>query len=288
MIARRYNIRKFDLFLGDTKLLKGYFGKFSLFCAAVMVLVVLNTSKFENIRSTLYDFSGTTYSAVSYPIYWAKSKYISLKNYFTVLGDNKDIYLENQKLKEELHSLGLLKKENEDLKQLLNFQDNISFSKVTGRVVLESSEDFHARYLLNVGLQNGIQKGNAVVDHNRLVGRVMDVSDRYSKIQLLTDKHSKVPISILNTHWRGVAAGTYQDGHLKLLYLPENAEVNDGQIVVTSGEERYIPHGIYVGKIIKRDKEIYIEVPKNTNENLALVSVLKLEDNFADARTKTR
>ena len=116
MIARRYNIKKFDLFLGDTKLLKGYFGKFSLFCAAIMVLVILNTSKFENIRNKLYDFSGATYSAASYPVYWAKNKCLSIQNYFTVLEDNKNIYLENQKLKEELHSLELLKRENEYLK----------------------------------------------------------------------------------------------------------------------------------------------------------------------------
>jgi rod shape-determining protein MreC len=154
--------------------------------------------------------------------------------------------------------------------------------------VLGSSEDFHDRYLLNIGLENGVQKGNAIVDSNGLIGKITDVSDKSSTIQLITSNDSKVPISILGTHYRGVAAGTYKDGYLKLLYLPEEAEVNEGQIVVTSGAERYIPHGIYIGKIVKQDKEIYVEVAKNDDKNLSMVSVLKLEDNFADARKKPK
>ena len=287
MTTYRYNIRRFDLFYGSIKLLRRHVGKLLLF-SAILTTLAFNTQKFENLRNKCNDISGATYTTISYPIYWIKDKYQAMKTYIVVLKDDKNIYLENQKSREELRNLAILKKENDDLKQLLNFQDNFIFSKITGRVVLGSSEDFHDRYLLNIGLENGVQKGNAIVDSNGLIGRITDVSDKSSTIQLITSNDSKVPISILGTHYRGVAAGTYKDGYLKLLYLPEEAEVNEGQIVVTSGEERYIPHGIYIGKIVKQDKEIYVEVAKNDDKNLSMVSVLKLEDNFADARKKPK
>ena len=284
MVKNRDNTKKFYLLFGNIKLLKRHVNK--IFLLLVIILLSLNIPEFRGVRYKVHDILVSTYSVASYPMCWVQNKYDELKNYIFMLTNSRDTYLENQKLKEKLRDLELIRIENQDIKQLLNFQDNFIFSKITGRVVLESHENFRNYYLLNIGIQNGVQKGNAIVAHDRLIGRVIDVSNKSSKMQLLTDKNSKIPVSILNTHYWGVAAGLDKSGYLRLLYLTDESEIKDGQIVVTSGKGGYIPHGIYVGEVIKREGEIYIEICPKISKKLALVSVLKLEENFANANTK--
>ncbi|WPX97308.1 rod shape-determining protein MreC [Candidatus Bandiella euplotis] len=286
MVKDRYRTKKIDLLSSNTKLFKTVYGKLFLLIVFSITLVCLNVPSFKTFRDRAHDVSGATYSIVSYPIYWVKNNYDAVREYLTTLREGKEIYLENQKLKEDLLHLNLVKEENEELKRLLNFQNNFVFSKITGRVVLESNEDLYSQYLLNIGLKNGVQKGNAVISHNRLVGRVIDVSEKTSKIQLLTDKDSKVSISIVNTSYKGIATGTYSNNRLKILYLPSDAKLEVGQMVVTSGVKHSMPYGLYVGKIVKYDNEFYIEVSESFNKKFALASILRLQENFADARKK--
>ena len=283
-MKNRDNTKRLYLFIFNIKLLKKHINK--IFFLLLIALLSLNIHELKEVRDKLYNVSVSIYSTTSYPIYWAQSKYYELKSYIIILTSSKDMYLENQRLKEKLQYLELIKTENRDLKQLVNFRDNLTFSKITGRVVLESHESFHNHYLLNIGSQNGIQKGNAIVAQDRLIGRVVDVSSKFSKMQPLTNKTSKIPVSILNTQYWGIASGLNKGGYLKLLYLTDESEIEDGQIVVTSGEGGYIPHGIYVGKTVKKNGGVYVEICPKLNKKLSLVSVLKLKDNFADASTK--
>ena len=283
-MKNRDNTKRLYLFILNIKLLKKHINK--IFFLLLIALLSLNIHELKEVRDKLYNVSVSIYSTTSYPIHWAQSKYYELKSYIIILTSSKDMYLENQRLKEKLQYLELIKTENRDLKQLVNFRDNLTFSKITGRVVLESHESFHNHYLLNIGSQNGIQKGNAIVAQDRLIGRVVDVSSKFSKMQPLTNKTSKIPVSILNTQYWGIASGLNKDGYLKLLYLTDESEIEGGQIVVTSGEGGYIPHGIYVGKTVKKNGGVYVEICPKLNKKLSLVSVLKLKDNFADASTK--
>ena len=180
----------------------------------------------------------------------------------------------------------LIKAENNDLRRLVNFQDNLQFSRITGRAVIESYEGFEKQYLLNIGSRNGISKGNAIVNHNRLIGRVMDVSDQSSKMRLINDKNSKIPVSILGTEYNGVASGINKKNYLKLSYLPQDINIEDGKIVITSGEGGYMPYGVYVGKTKKIVDEIFVETCLNCNNIIRLVGILKLEENFASAKKK--
>ena len=272
------------MLIWDIKLLKKHANK--IFLLLLTALLSFNIPEFKGVRDKLYDISASVYSIVSYPVYWTQNKYNELKGYIVILNTNKDIYLENQRLKAKLQDLELIIKENNDLKQLVNFRDNFTFSKVTGRVVLESRENFHNHYLLNIGTENGIQKGNAIVSKDRLIGRVIDVNSKFSKMQPLTNKGSKIPVSILNTNYWGIAAGLGQDKHLDLLYLTDDLEIREEQTVVTSGEGGYMPYGIYVGKIVKKDEKAYVEICPKAHKKLSLVSVLKLKENFADAGTR--
>ena len=194
MIQNRDDIKKFRLVIWYVMLLKKHIGKVLLL--SFIALLSLNIPEY-NIRDKLHNISVSIYSVASYPIYWTQNRYNELKDYVVMFTSAKDVYLENQRLKAKLQDLELIMTENNDLKQLVNFHDNFIFSKVTGRVVLESHENFRHYYLLNIGTENGIQRGNAIVTKNRLIGRVIDVNSKFSKMQPLTNKGSKIPVSTL-------------------------------------------------------------------------------------------
>ena len=73
---------------------------------------------------------------------------------------------------------------------------------------------------------------------------------------------------------------------LKLFYLPQDINIEDGKIVITSGEGGYMPYGVYVGKTKKIGDEIFVETCLNCNNAIRLVGILKLEENFASAKKK--
>lgn len=284
MIKSRDKIKSFKLFFGGKKKLKKRVKGIVLFFA--VLLLVIDMAKFKFIHSKFHDLSSVTYSAISYPLFLVQNSYSEIKNYILLISTNKTVYLENQKLKEQVQGLELIKAENNDLRRLVNFQDNLQFSKVTGRAVIESYEGFEKQYLLNIGSRNGVSKGNAIVNRNRLVGRIIDVSQKSSKMQLITNKNSKIPISILGTEYNGIAGGINKEKYLKVFYLPQDINIDDGKIVITSGEGGYMPYGVYVGKTKKIDGEIFVETCLNCNNVIRLVSILKLEENFASAKKK--
>ena len=258
----------------------------ALLLISIFTLLAIDNLKFKILNKKFYDISSATYSIISYPIHSIQGKYFEVKNYFSLINSKQNIYLENQQLKKLIQNIELIKEENKDLKRLVNFQDNFHFSKITSRVVVESIDSFDKQYLLNIGLYNGVKKGYAIVNEDKLIGRVIDVNDSSSKMQLISSNQSKIPVMILGTEYSGIVSGDKTEGYLRLFYLSQHAKIDDNAIVVTSGEGGYIPYGIYVGKIKKYNGQFFVKTCLNCNDSLRLVSVLKPEENFADAKKK--
>ena len=283
MIKVLDNSKKMRVFLCNKKQLKKRIKIIILFC--VLMLLTIDLLKFRSLNKKFNDLSSITYSVISYPIFLIQNKYLEIKNYLFVLSSYRNLDQENQNLKKQVRNLELLTVENNDLKKLVNFKDNFVFSKVTSRPVIVLFEGLKKQYLLNIGAVNGIKKGNAVVNNDKLIGRVIELSKKSSKIQLLTDKNSKIPVIILGTGYSGVASGQNNKKSLKLFYLPQEVDIKDGKAVITSGEGGYVPYGIYVGKTKQIKDEVFIDISSDDNKVLSLISVLKLEENFSSAKT---
>lgn len=284
MLKNRDHTKEFKLFFIGKKKLRQKIKSIVLFLA--FLLITVDMVKFKFIHSRFHDLSSITYSAISYPLFLVQNSYLEVKNYILLMSINKDVYVENERLKEQVKNLKLIEAENNDLRRLVNFQDNLQFSKITGRAVIESYDGFEKQYLLNIGSKNGVNKGNAIIDSDRLIGRVIKVNEQSSNMQLITSKNSKIPILVLGTEYSGIASGENKENYLKLFYLPQGIDIEDGKTVITSGKGGYMPYGIYVGKTKKINGEIFVEICSNCSNTMRLVSILKLEENFANAKRK--
>ncbi|WP_259780764.1 rod shape-determining protein MreC [Aestuariispira ectoiniformans] len=173
------------------------------------------------------------------------------------IGDTQtmvNLYEENQRLREE--NLRLLQwrsvaqqlnVENTRLRNLMALKRDDARRYITGRVIGVGGS-FVRSVTLNIGKNDGVRKGFAAVVGEGVVGRVAEVGHRSSRVLLLTDLNSRLPIVIESTRVRAVLAGD-NSTEPHLIYLPADAALEVGQRVVTSGHGGAFPPGLPVGVV---------------------------------------
>ena len=147
-----------------------------------------------------------------------------------------------------------LEAENERLRRLLDVRDR---QKVNGRVaqiIYAARDPFSRRVIVDKGQQDTISAGQPVVDDVGIIGQVTRVFPFVSEITLITDKDQAVPVQILRTGQRSVVFGL-GNGQLELRYLPANADVQNGDTLVTSGLDGIFPRGLPVARVVHIERD---------------------------------
>jgi rod shape-determining protein MreC len=146
------------------------------------------------------------------------------------------------------------RRENEELRQLLNMRKPSGGSGVAADVVSLASTDLARRITLNVGARQGVRPKDVVYTARGVVGQVIQVSPLTSKVLLLTDRQSGVGAMTARTTARGVVKGTGKSD-CKMMYLDFQADVREGDLVVTSGESEIFPKGLIIGRVLRVEKD---------------------------------
>ncbi len=139
--------------------------------------------------------------------------------------------------------------ENERLRKLLNARDRAGNSAILGTVLYESRDRFSHKVVLHVGTDDGVRAGNPVIDDVGVVGQVTRAFKNTAEVTLLTDKDQSIPIQIVRNGLRGIAFGGTDPGTLDLRFMAANADVENGDVAVTSGLDGLYPEGLPVGKV---------------------------------------
>jgi rod shape-determining protein MreC len=173
------------------------------------------------------------------------------RNYFLLVG----VEAENQKLKKNLLELEASRfqcretqAENLRLKTLLQYSLANTYTVVPAQVIGRNQNSGYFSLTLNQGQRAGLRPGLPVATSQGLVGRISEVGFQESKVILLTDRNSAVPIVMERTRSQGIARGT-GDGKLEIRYLSRLEDVGVGDLALTSGLEGIYPKGIRVGQI---------------------------------------
>lgn len=144
----------------------------------------------------------------------------------------------------------LAERENERLRRLLGARERIGNGAILGSVLYESRDRFSHRIVLHVGTDDGVRAGSPVIDDIGVVGQVTRVFRNTSEVTLLTDKDQSIPIQIARNGLRGVAFGGADPGTLDLRFMAANADIENGDLAVTSGLDGVYPTGLPVGKVM--------------------------------------
>jgi rod shape-determining protein MreC len=166
-----------------------------------------------------------------------------------------NVYEENTMLKQDQGHLlqwqvvaKKLEAENKNLRKLLNFPVEPAAGFITARVIADTGGAFANSLVINVGNNSGVRKGQSTITGEGLLGRVTDVGKRSSRILLITDLNSRIPVVIQSSQARAIMAGnnTHQP---RLIHLSPGALVGQGDLIVTSGHGGAFPPGIPVGLV---------------------------------------
>jgi rod shape-determining protein MreC len=210
---------------------------------------------------------------LSYPVRAAGNTREAIQRYFFAVEENLELKKSNRQLAQQISILLEQAAENQRLKRLIHVVEQGYQPIVTARVLTDVSGPFARSILISAGLQNGVEKGMAVVNDEGLVGRVTDVGLISARVLLITDINGRVPVVASVSRERAILAGNNGDAPT-LEYLPLDSNIQSGEMVVTSGEGLLFPPGILVGKIQIGEDKTYHVTPAVTWHRLDLVSVL--------------
>ena len=159
--------------------------------------------------------------------------------------------LKSQELRNSaaLQVMKSMESENKHLRELLAMREHIARDFIPAEILYGHRDPFTRRVVVDHGIQHGVHAGWAVVDENGVIGQVTRVFPWLSEVTLITDKEQAVPIQAVRSGLRGVTFGIGYDGTLELRFMPVNADIKNGDLLVTSGIDGTYPAGLPVAVV---------------------------------------
>lgn len=226
---------------------------------ALMMLGKADTVLAERLRTVIADVASPVIDLMSRPAGVVAEVVGNVRELSAIREENRHLREQNQLLLRWQTVAQQLEAQNDSLKSLLNFVPQPGSTFVTARVVADTGGAFAQSLLVTAGERELVQKGQAVVSGEGLVGRVAEVGRRSSRILLITDINSRIPVVVGNSHQRAILAGD-NTNQPRLVYLRSPQAVVAGDPVVTSGDAGAFPPGLPVGVVTSiNDNEIRIE-----------------------------
>ena len=215
----------------------------------LLILWRIDNPRLERVRMSLVDSVAPSMGWVSEPVDFAWNVARDYRNFFDVYDQNKALRREIQSLKSWRERARLLEEENAQLRALNNVRIATRTSFVTGEVIADSGGPFLQSALVNVGRGDGVENGAAAVDGHGLVGRVVGLGERASRLLLLTDFSSRVPVIVQPGARRAILTGDGTNAP-KLEFIDGIERIKPGDLVETSGDGGVLPPDLPVGRVV--------------------------------------
>lgn len=154
----------------------------------------------------------------------------------------------------QLQRMQAMQAENAHLRSLLGVQRQRGESVVAAEIVYVGRDPFSQKITVDKGSNHKVQAGQPALDDIGVIGQVTRVYPFSSEITLLTDKDQAIPVEIVRNGARAIAFGHGQDGALELPFMAANADIQNGDTLVTSGIDGVYPAGLPVAVVSKIDR----------------------------------
>ncbi len=257
-------------------LVKGTKQKFSLFVLIILSVVFIFAESIDSkplnyLRSFIKDTIYRSSSAVNFPLKTLSNFTIVIKKHLNLYEDYNQLVLENEELKKSALKSDFLELENLQLKKVVEGEKNNSFDFINARVMIDKQSPYLNSFILNIGSNKSIKNGMAVLEGNNFIGRIVDVNFFSSRVLLISDLNSKVPVIIEPEGYQAILSG-HGKNESALKYLPENHNIKDKDKVYTSGKAGIFQPGIPIGNV-KISGDIIKVIPFSELNQITFVSI---------------
>lgn len=227
----------------------------AFFVSISVVLFALSAaspSNLQGMRAGATDVLAPVLGMVNKPFQMAASYVNTVSGLAGLQQENAKLRAENDRLREWYQTAMQLQAENESLNRLMHVAVEPQHKFVTARIVADSGNSYLKTLLVMAGRENGVDKGQAVISGEGLIGRTVEAGNRAARVLLVTDINSRVPVIIQGQgegqDIRAMMAGR-NDDFPAILHLPADTKLQPGARVMTSGNGGIFPFGLPIGVV---------------------------------------
>ncbi|KPN64297.1 rod shape-determining protein MreC [Aliiroseovarius crassostreae] len=245
-----------------------------LFLALVFLIWRIDSPRVERFRAQLIDTVVPSFEWALVPVTHAVGMVEDFQSYQRIYQQNQELRRELRQMKAWKEAALQLEQENARLLNLNNVRLDAQLSYVTGVVLADSGSPFRQSVLLNVGTRDGIVDGWAATDGLGLVGRISGVGRQTSRVMLLTDSNSRIPITVQPSGQTALLRGD-NTASPPLEFLESPDKVRPGDRVISSGDGGVFPAGLLVGHVaMGTDRRLRVRLSADY-ERLEFLRVLR-------------
>ena len=244
----------FGIAIRSAFLAKGTKQRFSLFVLIILSIIFLfvetiETKPLNYLRSFIKDtiYRGSLVVSIPFKSFGNVAEYID--EHINLYSNYSELKIENDELKNNISKSDFLELENTQLRKLIEEQVSSPSNLLSARVMLDKQSPYLNSFVINTGSNKDIKKGMAVLDGKNFIGRIVDVNFFSSRVLLVSDLNSKIPVITEPSAHHGILSG-HGKNKPTLEYLPENHNIQNGDKIYTSGKDGIFSPGVPVGEVI--------------------------------------
>ena len=225
-----------------------------VFFALISIALLLTDSHLRTL-TVVRQVVGTVLYPLQVVALMPRDAMYGIADYFTSLSSlekaNKDLKRQQTANAQTLQQARHLLAENAQLRKLLGAREQVPVKSLMSEILYDTRDAFTRKIVLNRGAQHGVAGGQPVIDDIGVIGQVTRVFPFTSEVTLLSDKDQAIPVQVVRSGLRSVAYGLGQSGVLDLRFMAANADIQKGDMLVTSGIDGVYPAGLSVAQVVQ-------------------------------------
>ncbi|MDP2572985.1 rod shape-determining protein MreC [Vibrio penaeicida] len=228
---------------------------FAVILSASLMLADSRLDTFSSVRYFLNSSVAPIQYLANLPRTMFDGMYERMNTRETLLTSNQALKREVLRLKSNLTLLDQYREENQRLRKLLGSPFIRDERKVVTEVMAVDSSPYRHQVVIDKGQIDGVYVGQPVINEKGIVGQVTFVAAHNSRVLLITDTNSSIPVQVVRNDIRVIASGNGSINTIQLEHIPSSTEIEEGDLLVTSGLGDRYPEGYPVGYVttVERD-----------------------------------
>lgn len=227
----------------------------------------------KRFKTFFSDFSAFLVDVINKPFDAFSQLEIHFSTQETLRKQISSLKLENQYLRNWRQVALQIQEENKNLKKLSKLVGKVDKQLVTARVVGKIYNGYNSYLQLAASKSDGIKKNYVVLSATGLLGRIIETGKYTSRVLLLSDVNSRVPVEILPSGEQAIVVGQ-NDGNIILKHVERLEKIKNGDKIITSGYGGIFPRGLEVGTLFIKDKSTLNVIPSANVKNLRYVLIV--------------
>lgn len=229
-----------------------------VFFVALSLLLLFVDARYrylESTRSALSVLVSPIQRLATMPgVLWQRAEDFFVTQH-SLVTESEALHQQHQHDAAQILQLQALQIENQQLRKLMTLPLRAEFTTQMTEIIYAERDVFKRKVLINKGADANLQPGQVVMDDNGIVGQVTRIYPWFSEVTLITEKDHAVPVQVLRNGLRTVVFGAGDTSQLSLRYMPVSSDIQNGDVLVTSGIDGVYPQGIPVAKVDKIERD---------------------------------